>query len=182
MNKNLYVAIVSFGEQSSQHIAHMLNSINVKYDIVPHDSEGDSEKYQNYTHVILSGGPKHVYQSDAYVMSPWIIKSTIPVLGICYGMQIIAHTLGGTVTRMNELEKGPILVSEIINNKRVHTHRWMNRYDRVITIPQHFTTTGITDRGHVAAMTDNYKYWCVQYHPESDNYTDVSLFVRFLKR
>lgn len=171
------IAVVAFGKNSVDRICYILNRLNIEYRIVLPD------EIPNFapTHIILSGGPKHVYEEDAYIMPQWVLNAQCPVLGICYGMQLIAHTFGGLVGRMKNKEEGPIEVTEIINSIQTTNIRWMNRYDQVMSVPNIFNVTGVTNMDHIAAFTDNNKWWAVQYHPEGIKYKDVSVFRRFLK-
>ena len=171
------VALVMFGKTSSQRISRMLNRLRIDYRIVlPHETPSFQP-----SHIILSGSPKHVYEADHYPMPQWVLESASPVLGICYGMQLIAHTFGGTVGRMPILEKGGVEVTEIINKTQFSYTRWMNRYDQVISVPSPFHITGVTHRNHIAAFTDHNRWWAVQYHPESLRYSDTDVFRRFLQ-
>lgn len=170
------VALVLFGEDSTVRIAQALKKLRIEYRVVPYDRIPNF----TYTHIILSGGPKHVYMKDHYPLPKWVIDSDTPVLGICYGMQIIAYSFGGIVKRMNELEKGPVDVTELINGYQITSTRWMNRNDQVTYLPKTFTITGVTNKNHIAAFTDNVKYWAVQYHPESRKNGDLSIFKRFV--
>lgn len=170
------VAVVAFGELSANKISNTLSSISIRHRVL---SPYETPKFYP-THIILSGGPKHVYQLDRYNMPDWVINNDIPVLGICYGMQLIAYIFGGDVIRMNEKEEGLVPITEIVGNQQMTYSRCMNRYDQVITLPRNFTLTGITDKGHIAAFTDFKKWWAVQYHPESMKYRDINVFQRFL--
>lgn len=172
------VAIVFFGKESVAKIARCLDRLKVKYGII---YPGESPSFVP-THIILSGGPKHVYEMDHYSLPSWVINSSAPVLGICYGMQLIAKTFGGTVVRMKEIEKGPVEVTEIIGGRQVINHRWMNRYDQVAILPKIFHQTGVTDRNHIASFTDHRKYWAVQYHPESNKCGDITIISNFLSK
>lgn len=169
------VALVCYGERSTNKIAAVLNRLNVKYGVL--------EPYEVPvfvpTHIILSGGPAHVYNENHYKLANWIIQSQAPVLAICYGMQLVAQTFGGRVIRMRELEKGPVAVTEILNGRQITKNRWMNRWDQVICVPDEFTITGVTDKNHIASFTDYDKWWCVQYHPESLNDGDINVFINF---
>lgn len=186
--RKLLVALVVFGVKSSEKICHALNILDIDYRLLlPQEVPSFTP-----THIILSGGPKHVYSSDHYPLPQWVIDSKCPVLGICYGMQIIAHTFGGKVTRMEEKEEGPIEVTEIIDMSckgrkdkilvQETNIRWMNRYDRVVSVPNIFNVTGVTSKNHIAAFTDNKKWWTVQYHPESLKHGDLKVLKRFLLR
>ena len=171
------VALVAFGSKSCGKISRALNRLNVSYKIVfPYEIP----TFQP-THIILSGGPKHVYEIDHYPMPQWVLDSNKPVLGICYGMQLIAKTFGGTVIRMNEKEEGPVCVTEIINGHQMMNTRWMNRYDQVVSIPRIFNITGVTDKNHIASFTNNIRWWAVQYHPEAFKHGDLTVFKRFLQ-
>jgi len=180
---NVNVVVVAFGMKSTNKIARILNILNVRYRVI---CPGNIPTYE-YTHIILSGGPKHVYESDYYRMPEWVKESSKPVLGICYGMQLIAHEFGGTVIRMKEKEEGAVDVTEIIKSNDYNIPiqetqaRWMNRYDRVVFVPNIFDITGVTDKNHIASFTDHKKWWAVQYHPESRKHGDIKVFKRFLK-
>lgn len=174
-NKPL-VALIAFGRTSAEKIIRSLNLLKVDYKIILPD---EIPTFQP-THIILSGGPKHVYEADHYYLPKWIIESKCPVLGICYGMQLIAHTFGGTVIRMPQKEEGPVEVTEIINNVQATYVRWMNRYDQVTSVTNNFNITGVTNNNHIASFTDHKKWWAVQYHPESSKHGDLNVFRRFL--
>jgi len=170
------VALITFGEVSSAGISRVLTRLGVEYRIVlPNETPNFKP-----THIILSGGPKHVYDLNYSSLPQWILDIKCPVLGICYGMQLIAKTFGGTITRMKEKEEGPVNVTEFIDNVQLTHIRWMNRYDQVTSIPNMFSITGVTDKNHIAAFTDYNKWWAIQYHPESSKYLDISVFKRFL--
>lgn len=170
------VALISFGKTSTERLSWALNKLGIDHRIVlPHESPSFTP-----THIILSGGPKHVYDTDSYIMPKWILNSDIPVLGICYGMQLIAYTFGGMVIKMSEKEEGSVEVTEIINRNQVINNRWMNRYDQVIAIPNNFTITGVTSKNHISSFTDYKKWWAVQYHPESPKHGDLDVITSFL--
>ncbi len=177
----LLIALISFGVESTQKIAYFLNFQGIKY-IILHPE--DIPKFEP-THIILSGGPDHVYEKEHHSIPQWVINSSCPVLGICYGMQIIAHTFGGSVVSMLKLEKGPVEVTEIITDgkskNQITELRWMNRYDQVVSVPNIFSVTGVTHKNHIAAFTDHKKWWAVQYHPESKKYGDKNIFRRFFR-
>lgn len=177
MVKEYRVIVVCFGKSSTNGICSILRRFGVKYITLLPD---EIPKFEP-THVILSGGPKHVYDLDHYVMPLWVIQTHCPVLGICYGMQLIAHTFQGIVIKMPEIEKGLIEITEIIDHKQTRLLRWMNRNDRVISLPSNFYITGVTSRNHIASFTDYKKWYAVQYHPESHHCKDSSLFRRFLQ-
>lgn len=176
MSKTL-VALLCFGKDSTRYIAEILDKLGIDYGII---LPGEHPRFFP-THIILSGGPKHVYNEDHYKLPEWVMNFDGPVLGICYGMQIIAHTFGGLVIKMAEREQGPIEVTEIINGNQTTKFRWMNRYDEVISIPKRFHITGVTHKNSIASFTDNKKWFAVQYHPENKKYTDINIFTEFFK-
>lgn len=175
-NKNTLVAIISYGTYSADRICLMLNRLHVPYKVL---EPTDVPKFKP-THIILSGGDYHVYDKDAPTLPEWVINSDIPVLAICYGMQLVAHTFGGIVIRMPEKEEGGVEVTEIIDNIHCNNYRWMNRYDLVTSVPECFTIIGVTNKNHIAAFTDGHKWFAIQYHPEAKKYEDSSVFKRFL--
>lgn len=179
-SRHVLVALVAFGKLSTENIANTLDKLHVPYIIVlPYEVPTFHP-----THIILSGGPKHVYESDHYPLPEWVINSDVPVLGICYGMQLIAHTFGGLVIRMDQKEVGPVEITELICSmgslQQITKCRWMHRYDQVISLPKMFNVTAVTQNNHIAAFTDGRKWWAVQYHPESPKYPTKRLFKRFL--
>lgn len=170
------IAVVAFDESSTRKIARILIMLNMRYIIVLPDEIPNFEP----THIILSGGPDHVYEPKHRKLPRWVIDAKCPVLAICYGMQLIAHTFGGTVVKMSEKEVGLVPVMELIDDKHHVLLRWMNREDRVLNVPSGFTITGVTDRNHIASFTDFRKYYAVQYHPENRKALDISIFEKFL--
>ena len=171
------VALVSFGAKSTERLRYILGRLNVTCRVLFPDETPSF----HYTHIILSGGPKHVYEADTYTMPEWVLQSTAPVLGVCYGMQLIAHTFGGRVTKMSHVEKGPVEVTEMIKGEQLTSLRWMNRLDQVVSIPDAFTITGVTSSNHIASFTDHHRWWAVQYHPEASKHGDASVLRRFLR-
>lgn len=173
---NKIIAIVSYGDISTENIEECCNLLDVPY-IIIYPNEVPRCKI---THIILSGGPDHVHHKKHLELPEWVMNNEIPVLGICYGMQLIAHNFGGSIIHMKEKEEGLIGISEFINGHQYNYMRWMNRYDRVIWIPYEFDITGVTTKDHIAAFTDNKKWWAVQYHPEAPQGRDLTVFKRFL--
>jgi len=168
------VIVVCFGEKSTRLISECLNELKLDNVILMPEQIPDFE----FTHVILSGGPKHVYE-DSYLLPKWIIENNKPVLGICYGMQLIAKTFNGIVVPRKEIEIGLVLV-EKVEDKNVRDMKWMNRLDEVVSIPDNFCITERTVEGAIASFTDYKKWWSVQYHPESQKYRDLSIFSSFI--
>lgn len=166
----MYVLVLSFGEKSTVKICNFLRNNKINYTVIyPNEHLPDVNLY---THAILSGGPRHVYNENYYKLPPDIVNSNIPVLGICYGMQLIAHTYGGYVNKMSKKEVGCVLVDGHL--------KWMNRHDNVVSLPKKFVVVERTNKGHIASFTDGTKWWAVQYHPESTVCPDYKTFYNFL--
>lgn len=172
------IAIISFGDTSTKRLCDILAYYSIDFFVLRHHDI----PMMVPSHIILSGGPKHVYEDDHYPLPFWVIQSNIPVLGICYGMQLIAQTFGGKVVKMDEQEIGLTPVTELIDGYFVTNYRWMYRYDNVVILPNKFTITGITHGGNIASFTDSVKWWAVQYHPESPHALDVSIILNFISK
>lgn len=176
MVKTILVAVVAFGKTSLSNIATILVQLGIPYRIVlAHEIPTF-----NYSHIILTGGPKYVTRYEDFTLPQWIISSNAPVLGICYGMTLIAKAVGGTVQRLPEKEYGVTEIVEIINGYQQTKLGWMNRHYEVISLPRSFRITGVTSNDDIASFTDHDKWWGLQYHPESVRYRDVETFRSFL--
>lgn len=172
----ILVALVAFGKTSTANIVNILVQLGISYRIVLAHELPNCK----YTHIILTGGPKYVTRYEDYRLPQWILDTDRPVLGVCYGMTLIARALGGNVQRLVEHEHGPSEVTEIIEGRQLTTTRWMNRHYRVDTVPESFRVTGVTIDNDIASFTDHRKWWGCQYHPESVRYHDSEIFSRFL--
>ncbi|HRX16128.1 MAG TPA: gamma-glutamyl-gamma-aminobutyrate hydrolase family protein, partial [Spirochaetota bacterium] len=96
------IAILDYGSQYSQLIARRIRECNVYCELLSHDLDLEKLKEKNLEGIILSGGPSSVYEEGAPSMDKAILESGVPVLGICYGMQLIVHLLGGKVEQESE--------------------------------------------------------------------------------
>ena len=166
------VLVVDFGAQYAQLIARRVREADVFSVIVPRDITAAEVREMAPIGIVLSGGPASVYAEDAYLLDPEILRLGIPVLGICYGHQVIAHTLEGEVARTGKAEFGKTgmqvagaaaLFDELPQQQTV----WMSHRDAVIAAPPGFRVTASTDDSPVAAMEDLDRGLCgVQFHPE----------------
>lgn len=168
----MLVCIYTLNKKSSLCIKECLQELNVKSCLI----SPKSTPILNFSHIILSGSEKHVYNDDAPQIPDWISESNVPVLGICFGMEAIAYKFGGEIIRLDVPEIGPKFVCEAGTKKL----RWMNRQDGVLKIPKNFRITGFTELGEIASFTDDKKWWAVQYHPERPELRDISIFKEFL--
>lgn len=165
------VLILDFGGQYNQLIARRVREQNVYCDLVPYDISLEQIKEYNPIGIIFTGGPNSVYGENAPDVSSEIFSLGIPVLGICYGCQLIAHKLGGEVTHADTREYGKceILYCENplfsgIEHKNIC---WMSHTDFVSRIPNGFSITAATATCPVAGFADiEHKIYGIQFHAE----------------
>src|SRR5256712_6212278 len=165
------VAILDFGSQYPQLIARRVRESRVYCEIFPHDVTPAELRARNVIGVILSGGPASVYEPGAPSVDQGIISAEFPVLGICYGMQLMAHLLGGDVVAEGKRESGPATVeirdrAGIFEGLSGQERAWVSHGDTVRRPPTGFTVLAITTSVPVAAMTDGRSRYAVQFHPE----------------
>ena len=167
------VLVVDFGAQYAQLIARRVRECHVYSEIVPHDMPVDEIKAKAPAGIVLSGGPKSVHQPGAPTSDPKIFELGVPVLGICYGQQLMAQTLGGEVantgiaefgkTDLEVGESGSVLFSDLPVEQTV----WMSHNDSVVTPPEGFHSTASTPSSPVAAFENRQRgFYGVQFHPE----------------
>ena len=165
------IAILDFGSQYTQLIARRVRESRVYCEIFPHDITPEELRTRNVAGVILSGGPASVYEPGAPSVHPGVIGGEFPVLGICYGMQLMAHLLGGDVVAEGKREYGPATVEikdrgGIFEGLAAQERAWVSHGDTVRRPPEGFETVARTATVPVAAMTDGRNRWAVQFHPE----------------
>ena len=166
------VLVVDFGAQYAQLIARRVRECHVYSEIVPHDLSVDEIKAKNPAGIVLSGGPKSVHQPGAPTADPKIFELGVPVLGICYGQQLMAQTLGGEVanTGIAEFGKTDLEVAEaglLFSDLPTEQTVWMSHNDSVVTPPKGFHPTASTPSSPVAAFEDRQRgFYGVQFHPE----------------
>jgi GMP synthase (glutamine-hydrolysing) len=167
------VLVLDFGAQYAQVIARRVREANTYSEIVPHDISAADVAQRAPKAIILSGGPKSVHVADAPRPDPAILDLGIPVLGICYGHQVMAQVLGGTVAKTDAPEFGRTELtadptSTLLADQPDDQIVWMSHNDAVTVAPDGFATVGRTADGRqIAAMEDTArKLFSVQYHPE----------------
>ena len=166
------IAVLDFGGQYVQLIARRVRESRVYCEIFPHDVTADELAARGVIGVILSGGPASVYEKDAPLVDPAILDGRFPVLGICYGMHLMAHVLpGGEVVAEGKREFGPATVSVrdrsgIFDGLAGSERAWMSHGDSVRSLPTGFHAAASTDRLAAAAMSDGARRFGVQFHPE----------------
>ena len=172
MNKTDSIAVLDFGSQYSQLIARRIRECNVFSEVLPFSITAEELKEKKPDGVILSGGPASVYGEDAPKCDPAIFSLGVPVLGICYGLQLMTHTLGGKVAPSEEREYGK---AELIVDKGNPLFKgleksfivWMSHGDKVLSLPEGFTGVARTENTEAAAIMDGAgRLFGIQFHPE----------------
>jgi GMP synthase (glutamine-hydrolysing) len=172
MKEHEKIAILDFGSQYSQLIARRVRENYVFSTIVRHDITLEELNRLSPKGVVLSGGPHSVYEQNSPHVDPEILKSRYPVLGICYGMQLMAHHLGGKVEGSTKREYGraELQVSAnvpLFNHLKETEVVWMSHGDKVIRLPEGFASAAVTDNSLYAAIRDTSgKKYGLQFHPE----------------
>ncbi|MEE8207204.1 MAG: glutamine-hydrolyzing GMP synthase, partial [Nitrospinaceae bacterium] len=173
--KNIHeqkILILDFGSQYTQNIARKVRECEVYCEIHPCTIDFKTIEAFQPKGIILSGGPASVMEDDSPLVDPKLFKMKIPVLGICYGMQLITRLLEGKVNPAKEREFGraELMVKTFSHLfKDVHSKSvvWMSHGDRIANLPKGFQATAFTDNSPVAAMENSIdKIYGLQFHPE----------------
>lgn len=166
------VLVLDFGAQYAQLIARRVRECNIYSHIVPHAITVEEIKQYAPSALILSGGPASVYAPDAKALDERIFSLGLPVLGICYGFQVMAQSLGGRVERTDKQEYGATEVfveeeSGLFQGQPSSQTVWMSHGDAVFDVPEGFRVFARSDGAPVAAFGDvERKLYGVQWHPE----------------
>lgn len=166
------ILIIDFGSQYTHYIGRRLKEIGCPFKIIAPEEALGEVKTNKPQGIILSGGPMSVYELDAPTIDPSIFALNIPVLGICYGMMLIAHLLGGNVTK-GKKEYGPATIrlsdtgspitEGVVNEFTV----WMSHGDEVVAIPSDYSVIGSTEHVPFAFIRHKEKLiYGIQFHPE----------------
>jgi GMP synthase (glutamine-hydrolysing) len=166
------VAVLDFGSQFAQLIARRVRELNVYSELLPHDTPMAELERRGVRAVILSGGPSSVYDADAPRADPALWSGRLPVLGICYGLQLMAHELGGEVVPSPKREYGPATVSLTASDglfAGIEREQpvWMSHGDSILRPPEGFRPTAQTDSTPYAGLADEGRnLYGIQFHPE----------------
>ena len=166
------IVVVDFGSQYSMLIARRIRELNTYCEVIPHDAEASVLDHLDVRGFVLSGGPNSVYEPDAPRAAGWVFDSGLPVLGICYGMQLMADQLGGTVGPGREREFGPATITAsgsapLLAGLPAELDVWMSHGDRIEELPEGFTSLAISENSPIAVMADVKRgYYGLQFHPE----------------
>ena len=167
------VLVVDYGAQYAQLIARRVRECHVYSEIVPHDITPEELAAKRPAGLILSGGPKSVYAPGAPEANPHLFELGVPVLGICYGQQAMAMTLGGEVAKTGTAEFGKTDLQVDVPDSVIFSEQpdeqtvWMSHNDAVVRAPEGFRVTASTSASPVAAFEDRERgFYGVQFHPE----------------
>ncbi len=167
------IVVLDFGSQYNQLIARRIREIGVFSELIPHTTTAEEIKKMAPSGIILSGGPNSVYEENAFKIDMEIFNLGIPVLGICYGMQLMSHAFGGVVSKADHSEYGKAVFKHTKPNALLlaglpeeHTV-WMSHGDLVTQVPEGFEAIATSADCPIAAMENADKKWFgVQCHPE----------------
>ncbi|HEX3679750.1 MAG TPA: glutamine-hydrolyzing GMP synthase [Galbitalea sp.] len=167
------VLVIDFGAQYAQLIARRVREAGVYSEIVPHTISAAEVTAKNPTGIVLSGGPSSVYEAGSPSLDPGILNLGIPVLGICYGFQVMAQQLGGEVAKTGAREYGATDVhlasntSTLLGDQPADQTTWMSHGDSVSKAPSGFEVLASSASTPVAAFaSDERRLYGVQWHPE----------------
>ncbi|MBI4442257.1 MAG: glutamine-hydrolyzing GMP synthase [Acidobacteria bacterium] len=165
------IVILDFGSQYTQLIARRIREHHVRSTIVPFNITAADLEKMHPAGIILSGGPSSVFDAGAPHSAPAILQMGVPVLGICYGLQLIAHQMGGKVRPAPEREYGRALL-EIADGSRLLRALpsplpvWNSHGDEVVDLPPGFRSTGRTENALAAIENPERNVYALQFHPE----------------
>ena len=166
------IIVLDYGSQFSMLIARRIREANVYSELIPWDTSPDELKHLGIKGFILSGGPASVYEDGAPQLPDWVANSGLPILGICYGMQLLAHKLGGSVKPAANREFGPATLeikdtsSALFRSLPDSLQVWMSHGDRIERLPPDFNSIAESENAPIAAMADDAGHYGIQFHPE----------------
>jgi len=166
------IVVIDFGSQYSMLIARRVRECHVYCEIVPHDAPWEKVATLNPRGFILSGGPASVYVAGAPLAPTYIYEKCLPIMGICYGMQVIAYQLGGKVSPGEEHEYGHAILHvsaegcPLLANLTSSIPVWMSHGDRITEMPPGFSAMAYTENSPVAIMGNDKGIFGLQFHPE----------------
>ncbi|MBC9784768.1 glutamine-hydrolyzing GMP synthase [Heliobacterium chlorum] len=166
------ILVLDFGGQYNQLIARRVRELHVYCEMHPFNMPIEEIRAMNPKGIIFTGGPSSVYESNAPAVDPAIYELGVPILGICYGMQLMVNQLGGKVVKADSREygKADLTIMEAegpFANMSGAVQCWMSHGDKVEVLPHGFVGTGKTDHAPFAAMADPVRrFYGLQFHPE----------------
>jgi len=183
------IPVLDFGSQTAQLIVRRLRELGVYSELLPHDAPVDDFFARHQVlGIVLSGGPASVYDDGAPQMPDWVLHSNVPVLGICYGMQLQSYALGGTVVKAAQREYGNATIAAncthpLFAGLDSTQQVWMSHGDHIEAIPAGFTALASNSSTPFAAMANDERRWYgIQFHPEVVHTPDgAALLANFVK-
>lgn len=173
MTRPATVVILDFGAQYAQLIARRVREAHVYSEILPYDTAWEEIARREPAAIILTGGPESTLAPDALGVDESVWSSGVPILGICYGLQLMARDLGGKLAPLEHREYGPAMLtvdareSPLLGAVPSESRVWMSHGDSVVAVPPGFRPLAHTSRCAVAAMGDERRrMYAVQFHPE----------------
>ncbi len=166
------VAVIDFGSQYSMLITRRIREAGVYSELIAWDAPAEALNHLQVKAFVLSGGPASVYEDGAPTLPPYVLGSGLPVLGICYGMQLLTHALGGRVEPSDSREYGQAVLNisdgstALLADLPSSMPVWMSHGDRIIEMPTGFRSIAQSDNSPIAAMTDDAGHLAIQFHPE----------------
>jgi GMP synthase (glutamine-hydrolysing) len=166
------IIVLDFGSQYNMLIARRVREMHVYCELLPHDTPWEKIAPLNPKGFILSGGPASVYAPDAPLAPAYVYESHLPVLGICYGMQVITKQLGGQVAPGQKREYGHAVMhlsrpdSSLLAQLPESTPVWMSHGDKIEQMPPDFTALAYTENSPYAVIGNDSKIFGLQFHPE----------------
>ena len=181
---NESILVLDFGSQTAQLIVRRIRELGVYSELLPHDVAGHEAMARAPRGIVLSGGPASVYAADAPALPRWLLDAGLPVLGICYGMQLQAHALGGTVEGLQHREFGPASLhvdgaSALFADTPDEQLVWMSHGDQIARLPEGFVTLARSPGApHAAAGDERRRWYGMQFHPEVRHTTHGGTILR----
>jgi len=166
------IIIIDFGSQYTQLITRRIREANVYSEVYPHDVDDSCFQNENVKGIILSGGPLSVYDEDAPKLNPAILDVKVPVLGICYGLQLLCLHYGGKVKQAENREYGKAQIrilygTDLFKDVKNNSIVWMSHGDHLTELPEGFEILGKSDHSPICAISNEYeRVYGVQFHPE----------------
>ena len=166
------IVVIDFGSQYSLLIARRIRDCQVYCELLPHDTPWERIAPLNPKGFILSGGPASVYEPDAPLAPAYVYEKNLPILGICYGMQVVTHQLGGKVTPATKREYGHAMLhvsavdSPLLADLDTSSPVWMSHGDQIEEMPPGFNALAYTETSPFAVMGNEKRVFGIQFHPE----------------